>query len=56
MAPLNEFFASFWPGSLPSQPLVAVGLILTSLVLLLAIYRLYLSPLASFPGPKIAGM
>ena len=54
MAPIEEFFIPRWSGALHNPLLVAAGLILAFLVST-AIYRLYLSPLSSFPGPKIAG-
>lgn len=37
-----------------SLPLIAVGLLLLYKICVI-IHRLYLSPLAAFPGPKIAG-
>jgi hypothetical protein len=55
MAPVEEFLTSWRSGALSNPPLAAGGLILAYLVGI-AVYRLYLSPLASFPGPKIAGM
>ncbi|EON62171.1 hypothetical protein W97_01391 [Coniosporium apollinis CBS 100218] len=47
--------ADTWPSSSVSLPIVAL-LIWIAYIFGLAIYRVYLSPIANFPGPKLAAL